>query len=185
MNGYCWPRAGAGWGTKFIDPAGRSTLNTVALVKSANIVVVALVISSCAGAGNIVTAPGVSLSDVQVTELDFDNQTFLLGFDVTNPNAFPLPVTSVSYGVELDGQRFATGKTQGSFIVPANGDGDFAISVQLDLLKSSPRLLYTVRDAARGDVPYALKGSFAVGIPAAKPLHFESSGRIRVRARDR
>jgi len=160
-------------------------MNALTMVNSASALLVALALSSCAGTANLVSAPGVSLSDIEVTELDFRSQTFLLGFDVTNPNPFPLPVTSVSYGVELDGQRFATGKTQGSFVVPAHGDGEFAISVRLDLLKSSPQLLYTVRDAARGDVSYALKGSLGVGIPAAKPIRFESTGQIRLHTHDR
>jgi len=160
-------------------------MNALTLVKTASALLVGFVLASCASTANLVSAPGVSLSDVEVTQLDFKSQTFLLGFDVTNPNPFPLPVTSVSYGVELDGQRFATGKTQGSFVVPAHGDGEFAISVRLDLLKSSPQLLYAVRDAARGDVPYALKGSLGVGIPAAKPIRFESSGHIRLHDRHR
>jgi len=160
-------------------------MNALTLAKTASALFVAIVLSSCASTAGLVSAPGVSLSDVEVTQLDFKSQTFLLGFDVTNPNPFPLPVTSVSYGVELDGQRFATGKTQGSFVVPANGDGEFAISVRLDLLKSSPQLLYTVRDATRGDVTYALKGSLGVGLPATKPIRFESSGQIRLHNRDR
>ncbi len=57
--------------------------------------------------------------------------------------------------------------------------------MELNLLKSAPQLLYTVRDAARRDVPYALKGSLGVGIPYARPVRFESTGAIRLQARDR
>jgi LEA14-like dessication related protein len=160
-------------------------MKALKLVRLASVLLVTVVLSACAGTSSLVSAPGVSLSDVEITELDFKSQTFLLGFDVTNPNPFPLPVTSVSYGVDLDGHRFATGKTQGNFVVPANGDGEFAISVRLDLLRSSPQLLYTVRDAAMGDVTYALEGSLGVGIPAAKPIRFESSGQVRLYNRNR
>jgi LEA14-like dessication related protein len=140
-------------------------------------------LSACAGGGGfIVSSPGVSLNNVELTELDYSSQTFLLGFDVSNPNPFPLPVSSVSYGVELDGLRFATGETQGGFIVPANGDGNFAISVQLDLLRTSPRLLHTVRDGVLRDIPYELKGSLGVDIPAAKPVRFQSNGQVRLLA---
>lgn len=139
-------------------------------------------ISGCAALEEIVRAPDVSLANVEVTDLDFSSQTFRLGFDVNNPNPFPLPVTSVSYGIELDGQRFATGATEGEFTIPANGDGEFAITVQLNLLKSAPQLLYTVRDAVTREIPYSLTGSLGVDIPFAKPVKFESSGEIRLNA---
>ena len=140
-------------------------------------------ISACASMEELVSSPKVSLANVEVTALDFSSQTFRLAFDVSNPNPFPLPVTSVSYGVELDGLRFATGETEGSFTVPANGDSDFAINVRLNLLQSAPKLLYTLRDGAAGEIPYALKGSLGVNIPFAKPVTFESTGEIRLQTR--
>ncbi len=153
-----------------------SRLNTV-LVSLA-----AAGMSACATLEEIVSPPDVRLETVDITDLDFSSQTFRLGFDVTNPNPFPLPVTSVSYGIELDGQRFAAGATEGEFTVPANGDGEFAITVQLNLLRSAPQLLHTVRDAVSREIPYSLRGSLGVGIPFAKPVKFESSGEIRLNA---
>ena len=64
-------------------------------------------LSGCASTGDILDTPNVSLRNIEVTDLDFSGQTFVLGFDVTNPNPFPLPVKTISYGVELDGYRFA------------------------------------------------------------------------------
>jgi len=138
-------------------------------------------LASCAATGSLVSAPDVRLTDVEVTNLDFSGQTFRLGFDVSNPNPFPLPVTRVRYGVALDGQQFAAGESSGSFVVPANGDGEFAISVELDLLKSAPQLLYTVHAGVRGAIPYTLEGSLGIDIPFAKPLKFATNGEIRVR----
>ena len=141
-------------------------------------------LSACASTGEIIGAPSVSLRNVQVTDIDWSGQTFLLGFDVTNPNPFPLPISAVSYGIELGGYHFASGETQGGFIVPASGDGEFAISVELNLLKTAPQLLYIVRDGVSHAIPYELKGELGVGIPLAKPLKFKSAGEIRLQARD-
>ena len=96
-------------------------------------------LSGCASTGDLISAPDVSLRNVQLTDVELSHQTFLLSFDVTNPNPFPLPISTVSYGVELDRQRFASGRTQGGFTVPASGDGEFAISVELNLLKTAPQ----------------------------------------------
>jgi len=139
-------------------------------------------LTGCASTGDILSAPNVSLRNVEVTDLDFSGQTFLLGFDVTNPNPFPLPVKVVSYNIELDGYRFASGSTNGQFTVPSSGDAEFAISVRLDLLKTAPQLLYLVRDSLKRDIPYELNGRLGLDIPLIEPVRFESSGAIRMRA---
>lgn len=142
------------------------------------------ILSACASTGPLISAPGVSLRNVHLTDIDFTGQTFLLGFDVTNPNPFPLPVKTVSYGVELDGYRFATGRTKGGFTVPAQGDGEFEISVELNLLQTAPELLYIVRDGVMRDIPYELTGSLGIDIPFVEPLEFASDGEIRLQARN-
>jgi LEA14-like dessication related protein len=141
------------------------------------------VLCSCATVQEAVIAPQVSLRSVQVERLDFRNQTFLLAFDVTNPNPITLPIKSVSYGVKLDGMRFASGETSSNFSIPAGGDTEFTISADLDLLNTAPALLAIVRDATRSNIPYELDGELGVDIPFVKPLSFRASGQIRVSAR--
>ena len=137
-------------------------------------------LTACASTGDLISAPGVSLRNVEITDVDFSGQKFLLGFDVTNPNPFPLPVSTVSYAVELDGYRFASGSTTGGFTVPSSGDVEFAISVEIDLMKSAPQLLFIIRDSVKRDIPYTLRGKFGLDIPLTEPVRFETSGDIRM-----
>jgi len=146
----------------------------------AALITAAYLLGGCAAAGDLVQAPSVDLRNVQATELGFSGQTFLLAFDVDNPNPFPLPVRTISYGVALDGHRFATGSTPASFTVPASGRTDFAISVELDLLNTAPTILYMVRDSMKRDIPYELSGEFGLDIPMAQPLRFRASGDVHV-----
>ncbi len=132
---------------------------------------------------NIIGTPEVELRDVQVLGLGFQSQTFLLSFDISNPNPFPLPVSHVSYGVKLDGMRFASGKTASDISVPASGATQFAISVELDLLTTAPRLLSVVRDAARSEIPYELEGQLGIDLPLTPPVSYHSSGAIRLDSR--
>lgn len=141
---------------------------------------IAWFLTGCASTGSFVDSPRVSLRNVEVTELDLNSQTFLLDFDVINPNPFPLPISAISYGVELDGYRFASGETQGDFTVPASSDGGFAISVNLNLMRTAPQLLFIVRDGVHREIPYALTGTFDVAIPFVDPVTFKSSGTIRL-----
>lgn len=146
------------------------------------LIITVTLLTACASVAPLISVPGVSLRNVQVQELDFSAQTFLLGFDVTNPNPFPLPISAVSYGVKLDGHHFAGGSTQSAITVAARGDAEFSISVELDLLHTSPRLLYIIRDGVMRDIPYELQGELGIDIPFAKPIAFETSGEIRLYA---
>lgn len=150
--------------------------------RAGNIVLTAtaLLLASCASFDELVNTPEVSLRDVQVEDINLSGQTFLLSFDVTNPNPFPLPISTVSYGINLDGHRFASGETQSAFTVPARSDAAFAISVDLNLLKTAPELLFIVRDATREDISYTLEGRLGLDIPAFKPVEFRTEGRIRL-----
>lgn len=131
---------------------------------------------------NLIERPEVQLRDVQLVGLGFNAQTFLLSFDISNPNSFALPVNHIRYGVKLDGQRFASGTTPGEIDVPANGTSQFTISVDLDLLSTAPSLLSIVREGARRNVPYELEGELGVDIPLAPPVRYRTQGSIRLHA---
>ncbi len=140
-------------------------------------------LSACATVpDDLLRAPRVELHDVRVIGLGFKGQTFLLSFDVANPNPFPLPISNVSYGVKLDGQRFASGETASEFTVPADGVAQFAISVDLDLLQTAPQLLFIVRQGIRQEISYELEGYLALDIPLTSPVKYRNSGTIRLRS---
>lgn len=140
-------------------------------------------LSACASLPqSLVSTPRVELSDVQVVGLGFKNQTFLLSFDVDNPNPFPLPVSNLDYGVVLDGQRFASGTTSCDIMIPAGGTTQFSISVELNLLQTAPQLLSIVRDSVRKDVPYELEGRLSVDLPMMPAINYHNSGTIQLSA---
>ena len=143
---------------------------------------VACFAAGCASTGITVEKPGVSLQTVEVADISLGGQTFVLEFEVVNPNPFPLPIRTISYGIELDGFRFASGETQGAFTVPANGDSHFEITVDVDLMRTAPQLMFIVRDGVYRDIPYALEGRFAIDVPLANPVSFRNEGSIRLDA---
>ncbi len=143
-------------------------------------VLAAAMIAGCAGTGVAIEKPEVTLSGVEMSSLGFSGQTFLLSFEVNNPNPFPLPIRSIRYHVQLDDQTFARGETQGDFSVPASGSGEFDISVELDILKSAGQLTGVLRRGMRKPVVYELNGSLTVDIPFVKPLPFSTSGVITI-----
>ena len=152
------------------------------LFRNIGLSAVACLAAGCASNGLVVEKPGVSLRSVGVADVDLDRQTFVLDFEVKNPNPFPLPVRSIAYGVELDGFRFASGEATSDFVVPAGGDGYFAITVDVDLMRTAPQLMFIVRDGIYRDIPYALEGQFAIDVPLTNPVSFRNEGSIRLNA---
>lgn len=140
-----------------------------------------VLLAGCAGTGALVSAPHVDLTSVEMEKLGLTSQTFLLGFAVDNPNAFPLPVKAVNYRVMFDDERFAGGEARAGFTVPAYGNDQFQLSVELDLLSSAGQITSLLRGGMPEHVNYRVEGSLTVDIPFAKPLPFSSSGVIQVR----
>ena len=139
-----------------------------------------LALSACAGTSAIVATPKVELVSVQLDKASFSRQTFLLGFDVSNPNAFPLPVKAVRYRVMFDDESFAGGEAVAAFTIPARGNDQFVISVDLDILSSVSQVSSLLRGGVPEHVSYRVDGSLTVDIPFARPLSFASSGVIQV-----
>lgn len=142
----------------------------------------AWLLAGCAGTGPLLSPPEVTLQNISVGAIGFSKQVFLLNFDVSNPNAFALPVNYVSYSVRLNEQQFARGETVADFIIAANGASEFIISVELDLLRTAPQLLYTVRDGVNGKLAYELSGKLGIDLPLVDRVAFSSSGEVRLNA---
>lgn len=143
---------------------------------------VGLTVGCASVSENLISPPNVELTDVEVMDLGFNHQTFLLSFEVDNTNAFSLPVSYVDYGVTLDDQLFASGETVSEFTVPARGNAKFAIRVELDLLRTSPKLLSIVRAGVRQNIPYTLRGSLRINIPLTPPVRYSHSGMLKFSA---
>ncbi len=137
----------------------------------------------CAGTEAFVAAPSVSLASVRFSDIGFAQQTFLLGFVVENPNAFSLPVRKIRYRIMLEDRRFAGGETTCDITIPSNGDSQFVISVNLDLLQSGAQLTSIIRSGVQDDIGYELDGSLTVDIPLMPPISFSKTGTVAVQSK--
>jgi LEA14-like dessication related protein len=135
-------------------------------------------LAACAGPVTLVDSPSIRLTRIDSGHMSFNRQTFVLGFEISNPNSFSLPVQVLNYNVKFADQDFASGKTEGAFTVPANGDSSFAISVDLDMMQQASSIASLLRAGSEGQIPYELNGSLTVDIPFTKPIPFSNKGTI-------
>lgn len=144
----------------------------------------ALVLAGCATSGTFISQPSVKLTAVELSEVRLNGQTFLLQFEVANPNAFPLPVESVRYRILFDDQQFAGGETPASFSIPAGGTGEFSMSVNTDFLGSLTQVSSLLGGGIPDHVEYQLQGSLAIDLPMVRPVAFTNTGLIPVHKGD-
>lgn len=159
-----------------------ASTSTTTRVRLAACLVATSLLAGCAGMGPLLSPPEVALRSVSLGTMGFSKQTFLLGFEARNPNAFALPVNYVSYSVKLNEQAFARGETVADFEIAADGVSEFTISVELDLLHTAPQLLYTVRDGVSGALAYELSGKLGIDLPLVDRVAFRASGAVRLNA---
>lgn len=156
-------------------------MKTCAASKITSVLAIGVLLAGCATTEALISTPAVDLTSVEMERVSFTGQTFLLGFEVDNPNAFPLPVRAVKYRVMFDDERFAGGEARASFTVPARGSDEFQLSVELDILNAASQITSLIQGGMREQVTYRVEGSLTVDIPFARPLPFSSSGTIQVR----
>jgi LEA14-like dessication related protein len=137
----------------------------------------AILVGSCAVMH--VQAPAISLTSVELTDVQIDEQQFTVHLHVQNPNDRPLAIKSVSCTLEIEGVEVGQGKSTGPFTVPANGDSDVEMSVTTNFATSVPNLL--LRVVQRKQLPeYRLSGWVNPDSALLPPIPFSKSDVITI-----
>ncbi len=137
-----------------------------------------LALAGCEQLAQYIEAPEVRLAGVELLDASLSEQSFQLQFEVTNTNAFPIPVAAINYALDLAGQRFVSGTTSEAFSVPANGQNNFSIAVRTDLISSARTLAQIVIQGGQNDIDYKLGGDVRVNLAGERSLPFEQNGTV-------
>lgn len=81
----------------------------------------------------VVAPPSISVQDVSLQSLSLTQGTALVGLQVTNPNAFPIPLEGIQYNLRLNGTPVASGDQRQSTYLQPNQPTAVQIPVQLQL----------------------------------------------------
>ncbi len=115
-------------------------------------------LSACAGLPFNAQPPRVSVADVEIKSLGMFEQKLDLGLRVANPNDFDLKIEALDFELAVNGRPFATGLSRVSTLVPAA-----SMSVlRVDAILQSKNLIQQIRtlplDTLKAGVPYRIKG---------------------------
>lgn len=79
-------------------------------------------LTACAGSPSRMEPLSVTLSDIQPGQMGLLEQEYLIKIRVQNPNNVEIPVTGLSYRIELNGKSFAKGVSKQDITLPAFGE---------------------------------------------------------------
>lgn len=149
------------------------------LVKRALLVVFVLIAgSSCSSLRPDLKVPRLALVGIGMTSADIFNQQFLVRVNVQNPNDRELPIEGLDYELFLEGDGFAEGKLDKAFVVPANGDIDFDMTVKTNFVSGIGRLLSRLN--GRQQVNYTVEGKLLTDIRFLKKIPFRETGSVNL-----
>ncbi|MBS0379553.1 MAG: LEA type 2 family protein [Proteobacteria bacterium] len=135
-----------------------------------------LLMSGCAFAPQL-EAPQLSVADVQILGGDLFQQKLRVRLHVQNPNDRALPVESLTYTLEVEGQLLASGESAASFTVPPLGEAEFDMNVTTNLAAT---LFKVLAGNNSRELAYHMKGKVMLSQGFLRSIPFEQKGSFKL-----
>jgi LEA14-like dessication related protein len=124
--------------------------------------------------------PSLSVTNVEMVSGNLFQQSFLVTFDIQNPNDRALPVTSLHAELNVAGERFASGVTNRAFVVPARGATQFDMTITANMALALVKL--GQKSGQHPDsIDYDMTGAASIDLPFMRDLPFQQSGSFPLR----
>lgn len=137
---------------------------------------VMLALGGCASLRPQIETPRLAIVHVAMTSGDIFSQQFLVRMHVQNPNDRELTIRGLDYQLFLEGDSFAEGVSNESFVLPPLGETEFEMTVRTNFVSGIGRLLSRLGD--RSQVNYVVEGKVFTDIAFLKRIPFRESGSV-------
>jgi LEA14-like dessication related protein len=124
-----------------------------------------------------IAAPTLSIVNVELLKSGLWEQHLKVRMRVQNPNDRSLPVKGISYTIDVAGQPFATGASEASFVVPANGEAEFDMSITANMAGALFKMLG--RGTSEG-IDYRIAGKVSLSEGWLRTVPFEQRGTFKL-----
>ena len=137
--------------------------------------VVASGLASCAALAPHFEQPQLTVVSIEIKDATFAEQRFRVRLRVQNPNDRALPVTGISYTIQLAGEDFGQGMAADAFTVPPFGEAEFDLLMTTNLASSLWKVLPRLKDSSQ-PIEYRLVGKVSTNLLFLRTLPFDERG---------
>jgi len=136
----------------------------------------AVILGGCAAMQDSLEAPHVTLADLRMLDMTLFEQRYGLKIRVQNPNPVELPITGMSFRLDINDAELGRGVSDQAVTVPAYGES----VVEIKLTSNLVRILDQIRGLESGkgqSLRYHLSGGLSLANRMSK-LPFDYQGEI-------
>jgi LEA14-like dessication related protein len=137
-----------------------------------------LALAACAGF-NPIEKPTVSITNIQMAPVIGFQQKLLVGLQIDNPNGFTINLARLRYTLELQGQSLAGGSLNEAVSLPANGQAQLVVPVEVNLL-SGIGVLSKILGSMQSDLDYKLSLTAAVSNFGLGDITIDKVGKVGI-----
>ncbi len=119
--------------------------------------------------------PTLSVVRVQLLKSDLWHQELRVRMRVQNPNDRALPVKSILYQLDVEGQELAHGMSGDRFVVPALGEAEFDMSVSANVAN----MLFKLLNRNNSQLEYRVYGKISLSAGLLRSIHFDDRGTFK------
>jgi LEA14-like dessication related protein len=131
-------------------------------------VLLCVLVGACASLGGYREKPRISLISIRPLDMTLLEQRYLLALRILNPNDVEIPVSGLSYSVEINNREFAYGVSRQAVTIPALGEAVVEVEVVSGLL-GMLRQLQALNDGKQHSLDYRISGGLSLDwLPAAR-----------------
>jgi LEA14-like dessication related protein len=136
----------------------------------------AALLAGCAGLGTYRESPRVSLVSIEPLDMTLLEQRYALELRIMNPNAADIPLSGLSYTIEINQREFAYGVSRQAVTIPAFGEAVLEVEVVSSLL-GVLRQLQSLQQDKHEVLDYRLSGKLSLANSSLR-LPFDYSGEL-------
>jgi len=143
-------------------------------------ILLALALAGCSAFVPKLESPHLSIVNVELLNSSLWQQRLRVHIRVENPNDRVLPVSALSYSIEVAGQELAHGAANESFSVPALGETEFATDATANMASALIAILGRGHDGANDAIAYRIVGKVALSGGFVRSIPFEHQGTFKL-----
>jgi LEA14-like dessication related protein len=145
------------------------------------VALLAALLCACAAQTQL-EAPNLSVINMEMLESSLFTQRLKVRVRVQNPNDVELPVKGVSAKLEIAGEKFASGVSADSFVVPAFGEQEFDLLVDASMARTLLGMMGKSKDAKSMEtLDYRISGKVSLSSGLVRSIPFDETGTFNLK----